>query len=85
MLKINVIIDGKTYSLPDSFSEKKIPMLYLIRKGIHHIFKPVIAMYPGHSFSVTWNEDTNDMQFISETVPHAEIVNALNTSHGKIF
>ena len=85
MLKINVIIDGNSYFLPDSFNEKKIPTLYIIRLGIQHIFKPVIKMYPGHSFSATWNEDTYAMEFISDTVPHSEIVDALNSNHGKLF
>lgn len=85
MLKINVIIAGNNYLLPDPFNEKKIPALYMIRLGIQHIFKPLIKTYPGHSFSVTWNEDTYDMEFISDTVPHSEIVNALNSNHGKLF
>jgi hypothetical protein len=85
MLKINVIINENTYLLPDSFNEKKIPTLYIIRLGIQHIFKPVIKTYPDHSFSVTWNEDTYDMEFFSDTVPHSEIVDALNSNHGKLF
>jgi len=85
MLFLNVIINGETYSLPDKAHEKKIPILYLIRKGINHIFKPVLERHPGNFISVTWDEDLQELRYTSETIPYESITAALNEAHGNLF
>lgn len=85
MLILDAIIHGEKYRLPDAAIEKQIPILYLIRKGINHIFRPVLMQYAGHSISVTWNEDLKELKFISETIPDQVIIDMLNANQGNIF
>ncbi len=85
MLILDVIFDGKTYRLPDTEHENKTPRLYIIRKGINHIFKSILEKHPGHCFAVRWDEDLKEINYASETIPHETITEELNASHGKLF
>jgi hypothetical protein len=85
MLLLNVIVVGEKYTLPDKEQEKKIPILYIIRKGINHIFKPVLEKHPGHFISVTWDEDLKELKYNSDTLSQEAITEMLNSAHGKLF
>lgn len=71
-----------TYILPDKVLENKNERICSIRNGIEHIFIEVCEAIPEHDIVVTWNDDTDSINYESETVSKETIAGLLYKLHG---
>jgi hypothetical protein len=75
MLLLDVICDGRMYSLPNIPYENYKPQLQRIRKEITDIFKPFFDAYPNNDLTVFWNDDYRELKYASQTINANDIKN----------
>ena len=82
---LDVILEGNSYRLPNLDMERLHPILFILRKGIDHIFTPITNKFPEHEIHVVWNEDTRKMRFSSKTASVDSIREMLTKVHSTII
>jgi homogentisate 1,2-dioxygenase len=85
MLLLDVIYDGRMYSLPNIPYENHKPQLQAIRKKMATLFKPFFDAYPNDDVMVFWNDDYRELKYNSQTINSNTIKSLICLNIDKFF